>query len=342
MVDTYFIAEVGLNHNGDIELAKKLVETAIECKSDAIKFQKRNVNQMATRDILDKPFTNFPSFGSTYREIREHLELTFNEYKELIDLCKGRIDFIVTPFDIQSLEFLDKLDIDALKIASHNMTDIPLIEEIAKRQLPVYMSTGMCSMSDIELSVDILDPNKERIIGSENPLCIMHCISQYPSPAKYANLRMVSILRDKYPNHLIGFSDHQNGFHLPPAALSLGATVFEKHFTLNHTFEGFDHVFSLEPGALKKCIRNIRETADALEYHEKMPMEYEMNAFNDYKRSVVSTRNIPKGTVITRDMLTTKAPNRGLSPKLIPSIVGMTASKDIEEDTHITYDVIES
>lgn len=327
MIKTYFIAEAGLNHNGNIKIAKKMIDVAIEAKADAIKFQKRDVNQMATENILNEPFNKFPSLGNTYRKVRGILELNKKEYKELSSYCKNRIDFIVTPFDIQSLEFLDDIRIDALKIASHSLTDIPLLEEVSKRNKLIYLSTGMSFYKDIDASVDIF---------KNNDLVILHCISQYPCEYKYTNLTMIQKLKQRYPKYKIGYSDHEDGIVIAPVAISLGAEVIEKHFTLDKDMEGFDHKFSLNPAQLNQCIMNIRNTEFALIEREKALMENEMDCFNNYRRSIVSEVFIKKGTTITRDMLTTKAPNKGLSPSMIPYVVGKKAKNDIMKDSHIT------
>jgi len=328
---TYFIAEAGLCHNGSVDLAKKMIDVAIKCGADAVKFQKRDVSSMATKDILDQPFTNFPSMGKTYREVREHLELTKEEYHQLRDYCLGKIDFIVTPFDIISVAFLDDLNVDGIKIAAHSLTDVPVLEEIAKRDKPVYLSTGMSTWEDIDRAVIILE---------KLPLTIMHCVSQYPMNVECANLPMISELEDCYPDYRIGWSDHQHGISLCVAGIALGAEVVEKHFTLDHTMEGFDHSFSLDPIGLQRCIRNIREMEQAMVLHEKQPMAEEMDCFFNYRRTIVSTQDIPKGVVITREMLTTKAPNRGLSPSYIPDLIGKKALVDIPADTHIEFGMV--
>ena len=285
MKKVYFIAEAGLNHNGDVEIAKKMIDVAIECNADAVKFQKRDVNQMATKDVLDKPFTNFPSFGSTYREVREHLELTKKEYKELREYCRDKIDFLVTPFDIQSLEFLDDLNIDGIKIAAHSFTDIPLLKEVGKRAKPIFASTGMSTLDDIKLAVKTLDPDKKRTKEKgKNKLHLLHCVSQYPMDTQFSNLPMINKLKEIFPNYEIGWSDHQNGISLVSAATALGVSVIEKHFTLDRTMEGFDHAMSLEPQGLKRCIRDIRVVEGAMKYYPKKPMPNEMQCFNDYRR----------------------------------------------------------
>lgn len=337
MKKTYVIAELGLNHNGDINIAMKMVDSAIRSGADAIKLQKRDVNQMATSDILNKPFTSFPSFGKTYRAFREYLELNLDEYKKIRSYCENKIDFIVTPFDIQSLEFIDELNVDAIKIASHSMTDIPLLEEISFRKKPIYISTGMCSIKEIETAMNILDP-----LGNRKDITILHCVSNYPTDPDCFNLPMIGILKSNFPNCDIGVSDHQDGISLVPASIALGAKVIEKHFTLDKNMEGPDHSMSIEPHQLEECIKNIRITESAMIYHKKDgPMQCEMNCYNDFRRSIVARVDIPKGTILKRNMLTTKAPNRGLAPYLISEIIGKKVTKDVNMDEHITFDKVE-
>ncbi|MCK4258094.1 MAG: N-acetylneuraminate synthase family protein [Halanaerobiales bacterium] len=335
----YIIAEAGLCHNGDVEIAKRLIDMAIKCKANAIKFQKRTVSQMVTKDVLDKPFMDFPSFGKTYREIREHLELSKEEYQELREYKRNKIDFIVTPFDIQSVEFLDDLDLDGIKLAAHSLTDYPLLVEVAKRNVPIYISTGMAYTQNIKDAVGVL--GKRRTKKDKYPLTIMHCSSQYPVEPKNMNLRFIKILKDLYPQYIIGFSDHQFGVSIAPVAVAMGAEVFEKHITLNHSFEGFDHAMSLEPSQLKEYVQNIRDAEKALRYHYKKPMDNESECFNNYRRTVVALRDIKEGETFTDNMITTKAPNVGISPFFIPKLLTMKAKVDISQDTHIMWSMTE-
>jgi sialic acid synthase SpsE len=338
----YFIAEAGLNHNGNVNIAKKLIDVAVEANSDAVKFQKREVNQIATKDVLDAPFTNFPELGKTYREVRESLELTKSEYKLLREYSREKnIDFIVTPFDIQSLEFLDDLELDGIKLAAHSLTDIPLLEEVSKRKVPIYFSAGMCTWDDIERAIKALDPTGIRTKNSDISLNIFHVVSQYPMEIEFANLPMITELIKRYPQYVIGWSDHQNGISLVSSAIALGAQVVEKHYTLDRTMKGFDHAMSLEPLGLKKAIRDMHIANKAMNYHPKEVLGVESKCHQNYRRTIVASIDIPKGTKITRDMLTTKAPNRGLSPKHIPDLIGKITKRDIKEDTHIQFEDIE-
>jgi len=340
MERAYYIAEIGLNHNGDVKLAKQLIDMAIECGANAVKFQKRCVEQMATKDVLDMPYDKFPEWGKTYREVREHLELSKSEYVYLRNYCKDKIDFIVTPFDLQSLEFIEDLNVNAIKIASHSLTDIPLLEAIAKKKKTIILSTGMSSWHDIDIAVSILDNTLERV-GSDHPLVLLHCVSNYPTNSKYANLRMIMKIKMRYTNYVVGLSDHNNSIVIPAVARSFDAMVFERHITLDKSMIGYDHSFSLNKKELKDVIRGIRETEDALDYYDKTgPQPWEMDAFKNYRRSIVSAKDIKKGTTITKNMLTTKAPNIGLSPVSMYSIIGKKMKVNIKKDTHITGDMI--
>ena len=342
MNKTYIIAEIGLCHNGNVDFAKELIDISMRAGCNAIKLQKREVSQMATKDVLDKSFTNFPNLGKTYREVRENLELSKEDYRLLRSYCENKIDFIVTPFDIQSLKFLEDLNIDKIKIAAHSLTDIPLLKEIAKRNKSIILSVGMSTLKDIEEAVSVLDRNNLRTYRTQNELILLHCNSQYPVQPEYVNLTFIQELKRLYPQYRIGFSDHQNGISLAPAAVALGAEVLEKHITLNRIMEGFDHAMSLEPHGLQKYVRDVRVVEKALIVHPKIVMKNELECFNDYRRSIVSTREIKKGEIITRDMLTTKAPNIGLKPNMIPLIIGKIVSRNILEDTHITFSDIMS
>lgn len=338
MTKVYFISEAGLNHNGDLEIAKQLITVASLAGSNAVKFQKRCVDQMATKDILDKEFTDYPSLGNTYREVRENLELTHDEYKKIINYTHEMgIDFIVTPFDIQSVDFFNDLNVDGFKVAAHSLTDIPLLERLSIEDKPIFISTGMCRMEDIELAVKTLNNDGSRNKGKDKELTVMHCVSQYPMNPKYANMTFINKLQKKFPNLRIGWSDHEDGILLTPVAVGMGATVIEKHITVDKDLEGFDHKMSLNPEQLIQCINNIRYVEKAIKYHNKIPMNNEMDCFNNYRRSIVAKVDINEGEKITRDMITTKAPNVGIKPKYIHDLNGKTVNTNIKKDKHIKW-----
>ncbi|MDO8631201.1 MAG: N-acetylneuraminate synthase family protein, partial [Phycisphaerales bacterium] len=201
----FVIAEAGLNHNGELPLALELIDKAIEGGADAVKFQKRTVDVLAVADVLDAEDARFPSFGRTYRQIREHLEFDLDEYRELVaHAAKRGIPFLCTPFDVPALEFLERLALPGYKIASHSVTNLPLLERVAEVGKPVIMSTGMCTFEEIDRAVDVFTRRG-------TPLALMHCVSAYPTPMNQCNLRMVDALRDRY--HVpVGYSGHELGY----------------------------------------------------------------------------------------------------------------------------------
>lgn len=337
ITQSYIIGEVGNNHNGEMEKAFKMIDLAVEAGCNAIKFQKRHMPSVWTKEVLNKefvsPWQNMPEeWGRTYGEIREAIELKIENFKELREYCRGKIDFGITPFDLTSLRQCDELDVDYFKVAGFSITDIPLLEELAKRGKPIIISCGMCTEKEI---VDTL-----KALEGCPDIVLMHCVSSYPMGVEDANMRLITWL--KRFGYSVGFSDHSTGISLGPIAVTLGAMFHEKHFTLDRTLPGFDHSFSLEPTGLKKWVRDIRKAEKALKglstHREVLPAE--MKAFEEKRASVAAVRDIKKGEVITREMLTCKCPNIGLPPKQIPDIVGKIANENIPEDTHINFSMI--
>ena len=245
----YVIAEAGLNHNGSLNIAKELIEVAYRAGADAVKFQKRTVNLLATKEYLDKEDLDF-FFGKTYGAIRSFLEFNENQYKELKEFSKSKnLDFIVTPFDIQALEFLKKINIDKYKLASHSLTNLDLLKEISKVNEEIILSTGMSEIDEVDTAMSILENNN---------LSLLHCVSSYPTPLNECNLDMIKFLKERYKVK-VGYSGHEIGYLPSLAAVSVGAEIIERHFTLDNKLEGFDHKISLEPEELKDMIKSIRE-----------------------------------------------------------------------------------
>ena len=331
---TYFIAEAGNNHNGSMEMAKQLIDVAVECGADAVKFQKRDIASMLTSDHLDRHFfvQGAEEWGDTYRKVREHIELNADELCTLKEYCAGRIDFVVTPFDVPSVRLLEEIGVDAYKVAAFTVTDIPVLEEVATTGRTVFMSAGMVTDDELVRAVDVLK-------GCD--LILLHCISSYPMKAGDANLRLLEWLRKfGYP---VGWSDHEVGITLSPVAVALGARVIERHYTLDRALPGFDHAMSLEPTGLKKVIRDVRKVEAAMkglcDHRELLPCE--LKSFDQKRHTICSTRDIKRGQTFERDMLTTKGPNRGLAPRFIPEVLGKEALEDIPADTHITFSMVQ-
>ena len=327
----YFIAEIGLNHNGDYHLAKNLMQVAMSAGCSAVKLQKRCVEQMAVASVLDQPFDRFPELGSTNREVRERLELSKDEYIRLTEFCRGKIDFIVTPFDVQSVEFLDDIEVDAYKIASHSNTDIPLLREIARRGRPVIASMGMCNRLEVERLVSIF---------SQVDLTLLYCVSSYPVDTKDVSLGLIEWLK-RYGCR-VGYSDHEDGISVAPAAVALGAEVIEKHITLDKSMTGFDHHMSLDPSQLIQCVRNINLVKASLRKPQKKEiLPCELRMFDNRRRSIYAACDIPKGTKLTADMMTTKAPLRGLTPRFLEQLVGVRTLYDLKRNDPITFGVVD-
>ncbi len=330
----FIIAEIGLNHNGDIKIAKKLIDQAVKAEADCVKFQKRNVDTLAIKEVLDAEDDRFPEFGKTYRAIREYLEFSERQYKEIKDYCdKKNIIFLCTAFDIESADFLEKLGVEAYKIASHSLTNLPLIEHIARKGKPMFVSTGMCTLNEIDKTVNLIKKY-------HCPLLLFHCISVYPQSPKESNLKMIDILNRRYKDIPIGYSGHEIGITISLAAIALGAKAVERHFTLNRNIAGFDHKLSIHPEELKELITKGREIEDALGSGKKSILGKEWITRKKYHASIVSKVNIPKGTIITKNMLTFKNPGIGLETYYLPKIIGKKAVIDIKGDVLITFNMI--
>lgn len=329
----FFIAEAGLNHMGDVKIAREMVDLAVSAKADCVKFQKRNPKRMLTKSGLEAPYTGPHSFGKTYGEHREALELSEEEYRGLKKYCDERgIMFLSSVWDEESAEFIDSLGVLFHKIGSPDMTNLPLLEKVAKFGKPVVLSTGMATMEEIEEAVRHIERWNRQII-------LLYCVSTYPSSFEELNLKaMNSLKKFGYP---VGYSGHEKGIAVSLAAAVMGACVIERHFTLDRTMKGGDHAASLEPTGLIKVVRDIKAWEKSLGSEKKTIAESEKPIRVKLAKSVVSARPIKKGTVITKDMLTTKSPGDGLHPRFYYTLPGKKAAKDIPEDVTIKKEDIE-
>src|SRR5262249_48533848 len=233
----YVIAEIGHNHQGDLDKAKALVHSARECGVDAVKFQKRENRRLFTRTFYESPYDNENSFGATYGEHREALELSKSDWFELSRYAHEEgAAFIAAPFDEPSADFLAELGVDAFKFASGDLLNVPFLRQVAAFDRPMLLSTGGGTIEDIDRAVEAITPINEQ-------LCVLHCTASYPAEVEDLNLAVIATLRERYPELVIGLSDHHNGIAMAPVAFMLGARVFEKHFTLNHAWKGTDHSY---------------------------------------------------------------------------------------------------
>jgi sialic acid synthase SpsE len=321
----YVIAEVGLNHNGDFDLACKLIDVASVAGADAVKFQKRTVERLAIGAVLDAEDKRFPEFGQTYRQIREHLEFDWEAYQTLKAHCEARgMDFLCTAFDTEAADFLARLGVGAYKLASHSLTNLPLLAHVASLGKSTLLSTGMALLEEIDQAVAIF-----RSQGT--PLALMHCVSAYPTPPDQSNLSMIPVLRERY-GLPVGYSGHEMG-NLPTlAAVALGACAVERHLTWDRSLTGFDHKLSLEPDEFIRLVRDVRSVLTMLGTGTKGVSEQEWITRRKYHVSMVSACEIAAGSVLTEVMVTYKNPGTGIPPKEAARLLGRRATRDIPAD----------
>ena len=322
----YIIAEAGLNHNGSLEIAKKLIDIASTAGADAVKFQKRTVSKLTTPALLDSEDNRFPSFGKTYRQIREHLEFDEEQYKVLKNYTKlKKLDFIVTAFDIEAFDFLYNLGIDKFKFASHSLTNLDLLNYASKKKVSVILSTGMSEISEIDTAVNIFKMNN-------CPISILHCVSSYPTPYNECNLAFMDVLKDRYAIKT-GYSGHEIGYLPTLTAVAKGAEIIERHYTLDTSMEGFDHKISLNPSDFTDMIKKIREIQNIVGDGTKQVSETEMITRNKYHVSMVAIKDIKIGEILDENMIEYKNPGTGIPPKMANLVIGKQAKENIPADS---------
>ena len=319
------IAEAGINHQGQVAIARQLIDVAAEAGADVVKFQKRTISRILTAEGLKRPYANANSFGDTYGEHKVALELDETAYRDLKAYTeeKGLI-FLASAWDEESVDFLEKLDIVAHKVASADMTNLPLLTHMAKTGKPIILSTGMAALDEVDTAVSHLRHFHDKII-------ILQCTSTYPSKFEEINLRVIPQYRQRY-ELLVGYSGHERGISIPPAAVAMGACVIERHFTLDRTMKGGDHAASLEPHGLAKMIRDIRVVEMALGDGNKHMYEDEAPVRQKLAKSVVSACDLVAGVPLTRAMLTTKGPGTGISAARLDELIGRSPTRNIAAD----------
>jgi len=323
---TYIIAEIGINHQGDVEIAKKLIDSAVEAGANAVKFQKRSIKRILTSEGLKMPYENRNSFGKTYGEHKLALELSEADYHVLLaHATKLNVDFIASGWDEESIDFLNQLGVSFFKMASADLTNLPLLVHTAKNGKPMILSTGMADMDMVKVAVQAIEP-------FNNQLAILQCTSTYPSIFEEINLEVLGTFMKEFPKAVIGYSGHELGISISEAAVALGAKIVERHFTLDRTMKGGDHAASLEPGGFGKMVRDIRHIEEAMGTGVKKIQDSEAPIFRKLAKSVVSAVDIKEGIVITRDMLTTKGPGTGISPARLDDLIGKTVLRNIPAD----------
>lgn len=331
----FCIAEIGNNHNGDFELAKRTIEAAKDAGAQAVKFQRRAVEAVFVREMREMAYDNPRSMAPTYGEHRKKLELPIEQLRELKEFSESLgLVFFVTPFDKKSADDLESINIGAYKIASFDVTNLSLLGHVAKKGKPILLSTGGSTLEEIDTAI-------ETILKYNNRLIVNHCTSMYPTPDENLDLNMLPVLRERYKPLPIGYSGHEPDFLPSVIAVALGASAVERHFTMDKTMRGSDHHMSIEPPEFKKMVDDIRRITVALGAKEKRIHAGEIPIREKHAKSLATRVRIPKGAVITRAMLTVKSPGTGLKPSMVDFIVGKTARYDIDEDALIKTDSFE-
>ena len=329
----YIIAEAGVNHNGSLELAKRLVDMAKECGADAVKFQTFKAEE-STSSKTEK--ARYQKQNDTTKESQlemiKRLELPFSDFGILKRYCEEKeIDFISTPDGVESLNYLMKIDIPLIKIGSTEVTNIYFLEALAKTLKPLILSTGMSTLGEVERAVEIIKQN-----GNDN-ITLMHCTTDYPTEIRDVNLKAMVTLRNAF-NLPVGYSDHTEGFEAAIAATTLGAVFIEKHITLDRNMQGPDHKASMPPSEFKEYVKYIRNTECLLGDGRKKPTQNEIEIMSQVRRSILSARKLNKGTIISRDMLCYKRPGDGIPPEYTDILVGRELKRDLEKEEVIKWE----
>lgn len=331
MNKVFIIAEAGVNHNGSIEIAKELIDAAVEAKADAIKFQTFTAENLVSKQAQKAEYQlqTTENNESQYEMIKK-LELDYEAHKRLIDYCnKKGIMFLSTPFDLRSIDLLSELGIGIFKIPSGEVTNLPYLEKIGRLNKKTILSTGMCNLEEIEQALIVL-----REQGTSD-ITVLHCNTEYPTPMEDVNLRAMKVMAEELGVE-VGYSDHTKGIEVPIAAVAMGASIIEKHFTLDRNMEGPDHKASLEPRELKAMVQAIRNIELALGSNIKEPTASEKKNKDIARKSIVAKCHISKGDVLTKENITVKRPGSGISPMKWYEVLGTVSKREYEEDELIT------
>jgi sialic acid synthase len=330
--DCYVIAEIGHNHQGNLETAKELFRAAKECGVNAVKLQKRDNQSLYTREMYNKPYENENSFGATYGQHREFLEFGLSEYKELQRFARELgLTFFATAFDFRSADFLAELNTPAFKIASGDLRNIPLLKYVAAFQKPVIVSTGGGTIEDVQRAYDAVMP-----INSQ--LAILQCTAGYPCAFEEMNLRVITSFRERFPDIVIGLSSHDSGIAMVVAAYILGARIIEKHFTLNRAMKGTDHAFSLERGGMRRVVRDLKRVRVALGDGLKSTYQSEVAPLLKMGKKLVAAVDLPANHVLRREDIAIKSPSDGLPPYELDRVIGKVTRRPLKEDENIAIE----
>jgi N,N'-diacetyllegionaminate synthase len=327
---TYIIAEAGVNHNGSLELAKKMIDAAVVAGADAVKFQtfkaEKVISKYAPKAEYQKKTTGA---DESQLEMVKKLELDEVAHKELLACCRFRnIQFLSTPFDLESIDLLNKLGLEIFKIPSGEITNLPYLRKVGSLKKEIILSTGMSDLGEIKNALNVLTGTGMKL----KDITVLHCNTEYPTPMQDVNLKAMQTIKSAFPGVHVGYSDHTEGIEVSIAAVAMGATIIEKHFTLNKNMEGSDHKSSLDPDELTAMVKATRNIETALGTGTKKPSQSELKNVPIARKSIIAAKNIQKGELFTEENLTVKRPGTGISPMRWDEIIGQVVKKDYEED----------
>ncbi len=333
--DCYVIAEIGHNHQGSLEQAKRMFDEAKRCGAHAAKIQKRDNRSLYTREAFDRPYDNENSFGPTYGTHREALEFGRSEFEELHDYANDiGICFFATAFDHPSADLLADIDMPAYKIASADLTNLPLLRHVAEIGKPMIVSTGASTLDDVRRAFDTIAPINDQV-------ALLQCTAEYPAKWAELDLRVIATYREMFEDTVVGLSSHDNGIAMAVAAYVLGGRIVEKHFTLDRAMKGTDHRFSLEPQGMRKLVRDLKRTRLALGDGDKKMYPAEAEPAKKMAKKLVAATDLPAGHRLREEDIAAKSPGDGLAPYEFDNLVGRILRHPVTEDTALNFDLLE-
>jgi len=334
----YIIAEIGSNHNGEMDLAKNIINSAKECGADCVKFQSFDNKSLISKEEYDRnqKYNDSPKkhFGSL-KEMVDKYYLRREQHFELKNYCdKIGIDFASSPFSNEEVDLLVELDVPFVKVASMDINNLPFLEYIASKNKPVVLSTGMADLAEIETAVKTIENT------GNNEIVILHCISIYPPKYEDINLKNILMLKEAF-SYPVGFSDHSLGTSIPLASVALGSCLIEKHFTLDKDLPGWDHAISADPAELKELVQESKNIFTALGSKRRIVSHDEFEKRKKFRRSLLAAKNLSKGTILNAEFLLSKRPGTGIAPNEIKYVIGKKLKKDYEADELLKWEDLE-
>ena len=332
--ECFVIAEIGHNHQGELEKCRELFKAAKECGASAVKLQKRDNRTLFTKAMYEQPYTSENAFAPTYGEHREFLEFGRDEYLELQKTAKHLgITFFATAFDIPSADFLAALNMPAYKIASADLKNLPLLKHVAAIGKPMIISTGGATLDEVKQAYAAVTSINQQI-------SLLQCTASYPCEPNRLNLRVIETFRREFPDVVIGFSAHDNGIAMPLVAYALGARVVEKHFTLNRAWKGTDHALSLAPDGMRRMVRDLTRAHQAFGDGTKYAFPEEEAPLKKMSKKLVAARALEAGRVLTAQDIAIKSPGDGLAPNQFEALIGRKLARQMAEDDAFSLDMM--